>query len=52
MKIAIPTRTDANFVQVDFATYEKMQWEAINADYEQIAKKGNQLKVSCKGRRP
>lgn len=49
VEIAIPTRIDAEFVQLDFATYEKMQWDAINADYEQIAKKGNQLRTILQG---
>jgi len=44
VEISVPTRTNAELVQVDFAKYEKMQWEAINADYQQIAEKGNQLK--------
>lgn len=44
VEIAVPTRTDAELFQVNFAEYQKMQWEAINADYQQIAEKGNQLK--------
>ena len=42
--IGVPTKTDADLVQVDWATYQQMIWNAINADYPQIADKGNQLK--------
>ena len=44
VEIAVPTRTDAELVQVDFAKYQKMLWDAINADYQQIAAEGNKLK--------
>ncbi len=49
VNIATPTKTDAELVQVDFAKYQKMQWEAINADYQQIAEKGNRLKSILAG---
>jgi leucyl aminopeptidase (aminopeptidase T) len=41
--IGVPNRKDAEYARVDWATYEQMQWDAINADYKQIADKGNQL---------
>jgi aminopeptidase len=41
--IGVPNRKDAEYAQVDWATYQQMQWDAINADYKQIAEKGNQL---------
>jgi aminopeptidase len=42
--IAVPTKTDADLVQVNWNAYQEMMWNAINADYSQIADKGNQLK--------
>jgi len=41
--IGVPNKKDAEYAQVDWATYQNMQWDAINADYQEIAKKGNQL---------
>ncbi len=41
--IGVPNRKDAEYAQVDWETYRQMQWDAINADYKQIAEKGNQL---------
>ncbi len=41
--IGVPNRKDAEYAQVDWEIYRQMQWDAINADYKQIAEKGNQL---------
>ncbi len=41
--IGVPNKKDAEYAQVSWATYQNMQWDAINADYQAIAKKGNQL---------
>jgi len=41
--IGVPNKKDAEYARVDWATYQQMQWDAINADYKQIADKGEQL---------
>ena len=42
--VQVPNQRDAEYAHMDYAAYQKMQWDAINADYQQIAQKGNQLK--------
>jgi leucyl aminopeptidase (aminopeptidase T) len=41
--IGVPNRKDAEYARVDWATYQQMQWDAINADYKQIADQGDRL---------
>lgn len=41
--IGVPNRKDAEYARVDWATYQRMQWDAINADYKQIADQGDRL---------
>lgn len=42
--IGLPTRRDAELVQLDPKTYEAMQWSAINADSQQMATVGDRMK--------
>jgi leucyl aminopeptidase (aminopeptidase T) len=42
--IGYPSKQEAENNQLDFRTYEKMHWAAVNADYRQIAERGDQLK--------
>lgn len=44
ISISVPGPHDAEYVQMEKAAYDKMQWDAINADYSQIVERGNQLK--------
>lgn len=41
--IGVPSKSAAEYSRVDWSTYQNMQWDAINADYKEIARKGNQL---------
>lgn len=41
--IGVPNKKDAEYGRVDWSTYQNMQWDAINADYQEMTKKGNQL---------
>jgi len=41
--IGVPNKKDAEYARVDWSTYQNMQWDAINADYQEMMKKGNQL---------
>ena len=41
--IGVPNKKDAEYDRVDWSTYQNMQWDAINADYQEMMKKGNQL---------
>ena len=43
MYIGVPNKKDAEYGRVDWSTYQNMQWDAINADYQEMTKKGNQL---------
>lgn len=47
--IGYPTKEEAANNNIDFATFEKMHWAAVNADYKQISEKGNTLKGILKG---
>ena len=47
--IGYPTKQLAELNQVDFSTYEKMHWDALNADYKMISQKGNALKLLLQG---
>ena len=41
--IGVPNKKDAEYALVDWSTYQNMRWDAINADYQEMTKKGNQL---------
>ena len=41
--IGVPNEKDAEYARVDWSTYQNMQWDAINTDYQEMTKKGNQL---------
>jgi len=47
--IGYPTRELAAVNKLDFATYEKMHWDAVNADYKRISEKGQELKRVLQG---
>jgi len=47
--IGYPSKQEAENNQLDFGAYEKMHWAAVNADYRQIAEKGDQLKKLLQG---
>ena len=47
--IGYPTRELAAVNKLDFATYEKMHWDAVNADYRSISAKGQELKRVLQG---
>lgn len=44
-----PTREDAENVNIDFATLERMHWDAVDTDYESISEKGSRLESLLKG---
>ncbi|OQY02032.1 MAG: hypothetical protein B6I20_07355 [Bacteroidetes bacterium 4572_117] len=46
--IAYPTKSMALDGKLDFNTFKKLQWKAINADYEEIAKKAEKLEKLLK----
>src|ERR1039457_5851545 len=41
--IGVRNKKDAEYDRVDWSTYQNMQWDAINADYQEMMKKGNKL---------
>jgi aminopeptidase len=47
--IGYPTKEEAANNKLDFPTFEKMHWAAVNADYRQISEKGSTLKSILKG---
>lgn len=47
--IGYPTREEAANNKIDFPTFQKMHWAAVNADYKQISEKGSTLKGILKG---
>jgi len=49
VNIGYPTKQTAASYKLDFTTYEKMHWAAVNADYRQISEKGSTLKGILKG---
>jgi aminopeptidase len=42
--VSFPTPQNAQTVKLDFATYEKIMWDAMNEDYKKIAAQGEKLK--------
>ncbi|HEX9973302.1 MAG TPA: aminopeptidase, partial [bacterium] len=49
VNIAYPTKEQAAINQLDFTAYEKMTWDAVNADYQQISQSGNKIKNMLQG---
>ncbi len=49
VNIGYPTKEQATINQLDFATYEKMHWDAVKADYNLISQNGNKLKTMLQG---
>lgn len=47
--VGYPSKSDAALSQLDFATYEKVFWEAVGADYQKISRDGEELKSILKG---
>ncbi|HEV8178541.1 MAG TPA: aminopeptidase [Gemmatimonadales bacterium] len=47
--ISVPTPSDTASIQMDYGPYEAMQWSAIEADYGDMAKKGEQIKRTLEG---
>ena len=44
VSLGYPTQSDAAVYQLDFATYQKVFWDAVGADYQKISQDGNKLK--------
>lgn len=49
VNVGYPTQSDASVNQLDYATYQKVFWEAVGADYQKISRKGEELKTVFKG---
>jgi leucyl aminopeptidase (aminopeptidase T) len=49
VSLGYPTEEQAAINGLDFATYKEMHWKAVNADYQQIAERGNYLKSIFQG---
>jgi aminopeptidase len=47
--VGYPTQSDAAVNQLDFATYQKVFWDAVGADYQNVSEKGNKLKQMLAG---
>jgi leucyl aminopeptidase (aminopeptidase T) len=47
--IGIPTPSDTASIQMDYPAFEKMSWDAIEADYSAMAAKGNEIKRTLEG---
>lgn len=47
--VGYPTASDAAVNQLDFATYQKVFWDAVGADYQKVSEKGNKLKQMLQG---
>ena len=47
--VGYPTRSDAAVNQLDFPTYEKAFWDALDADFNRISQDGNKLKQMLQG---
>lgn len=43
LSIDEPSKTDASFYELDFDTYAKMKWAAVNTDYKKIAEDARKL---------
>jgi len=49
VSLGYPTQSDAAVYQLDFATYQKVFWDAVGADYQKISQNGNKLKEMLRG---
>jgi leucyl aminopeptidase (aminopeptidase T) len=49
VSLGYPTQSDAAVNQLDFATYQKVFWDAVGADYQKISQDGNKLKQMLQG---
>ncbi len=49
ISVNYPTEQQAAINQIDFDTYKKMHWDAVNEDYEKISEKGNKIKKLLQG---
>jgi leucyl aminopeptidase (aminopeptidase T) len=49
VSIGYPTQSNAAVNQLDFATYQKLFWDAVGADYQRISQDGNKLKQMLQG---
>ena len=49
VSVGYPTQSDAAVYQLDFATYQKVFWDAVGADYQKISESGNRLKEVLRG---
>jgi aminopeptidase len=49
VNVGYPTQSDASLNQLDLATYQKVFWEAVGADYQQISRDGEKLKNILQG---
>jgi aminopeptidase len=49
VNVGYPTQSDAAVNQLDLATYQKVFWDAVGADYQKISEQGNQLKQMLQG---
>jgi leucyl aminopeptidase (aminopeptidase T) len=47
--VGYPSPSDAAVNQLDFATYQKVFWDAVGADYQKISEQGNKLKQMLQG---
>jgi aminopeptidase len=47
--VGYPTQSDAAVNQLDFATYQKVFWDAVGADYHTVSQEGNKLKQMLQG---
>jgi aminopeptidase len=51
ISVNYPTRQIAEVTGLEYSTYEKMHWAAMNADYKSIADKGSRIMSMLKGAR-
>lgn len=47
--VGYPTKQEADFANIDFATYEKMHWASVNTDSKPITDAGNKIMGMLKG---
>lgn len=47
--VGYPTEQDAAVNQLDFATYQRVFWAQVNADYRKVSEQGNKLKMFFRG---
>jgi leucyl aminopeptidase (aminopeptidase T) len=47
--VGYPSKSDADVNQLDFATYQKVFWDAVGTDLQNISQNGNKLKQMLQG---